>query len=176
MNEGRRELDALLVAQGEIVELVVFALAQPQLVEEFLARATRLVLAHPVELAEEDELADERFLAVESALFRHVADATAVGGVDGRVVEVDLAGIGGEHAESNAHRGGFARAVRADEAVHLSVADAKSHVVQGLFVPERLVEVVNVEGRHGSYSSSVLVLYRLVEGQGIADGGQGADK
>ncbi|WJZ14928.1 hypothetical protein CGOTTB_03285 [Corynebacterium gottingense] len=111
MDEAGGELHALLVTQREVIELVVQTLAQAELAQELLAALLGGRAVHAVELGQEDELVEDLLLAVQAALFRHVADAAPRGVVERRAVEQHLAGIGLEHAQRDAHRGGLASAV-----------------------------------------------------------------
>ena len=98
--------------------------------------------------AEEDQLAKQRFLSVEAALFRHIANAAAIIVINWGVIEIDFAGVFRQHTKRNAHGGGLSSAVGADEAEDFAFANAKGHIPQGLSLPEGLIEVVDGQGGH----------------------------
>ena len=166
VDKRRGELDALLVAQGEVVELVAQALAETELLEQLGAALLGGFAVDAVQLGQENKLVQDLFLAVQAAFLGHVADAAA-GVVVKRVpVEEHLARIGGEHTEGDAHRGGLAGAVGADEAVHLAVVDGKTHAVEGLDVAEALVQVLDFDSCHFSSSLRLKVMANPTMGSG----------
>ena len=82
--QGGDDLDPLLVAQRELLQVVLGAVAQAEPLEQRrdLARAPRCV--HALEPAEVDELVEDLLLGVEPALLGHVAEPAAVGRGDRR--------------------------------------------------------------------------------------------
>jgi hypothetical protein len=60
-----------------------------------------------------------------SVVLGQVADASADLVVHGSSAPSELAGVGFEHAENDAHGGGLAGAVGADEAEHLARGDGE---------------------------------------------------
>ena len=125
VHERGRELDALLVAERELLGAVVGALAQPEPLDPALGRRGRLALVVAVQPRHVDDLFADAHLRVQPALLRHVAEAPAHRGVDGPVAPADLAAVGLEHAEDDPHRGGLAGAVGADESEQLSWLDGE---------------------------------------------------
>ena len=97
MDKGGRELYSLLVAQGEVIELIVYALAQAQLFKELSAGPLGGRLVHTVQRAKEDQLAEQRFFPVEAALFWHITNAAAVIVINRGVIKVDFAGVFRQH-------------------------------------------------------------------------------
>jgi hypothetical protein len=105
-----------------------------------------------VQAAQVDQLLGELHLRVEPALFWHVAEAGALGLAERRAVERDRAGVGGEHAEDHAHRGGLAGAVAADEAGDAASAHGEGDILQHCATAVRPSDIVHFEkgGVHAS--------------------------
>ena len=85
---------------------------------------------HAVQPGQVDQLLADLHPRVEAALLGHVADLAPGLQRDRCAVPPHLAGVGGEHAERDPHRGGLAGAVAADEAEDLAGADVEGHVVE----------------------------------------------
>ena len=148
VDEAGGELDALLVAQGEVVELVVHTLAQAEFLEQLGAALLGGFAVDAVQLGQKDQLLQDLLFAVQAALLGHVADAAAGVVVKRAAVQEHLAGVCGEHPERDAHGGGLAGAVGADEAVHFAVVDGETHAVEGVDVAEALVQVADFDCGH----------------------------
>lgn len=166
MDEAGSELDALLVAQGEVVELVVHTLTEAEFLEQLGAALLGSLAVDAVQLGQKDQLLQNLFLAVQAALLGHVADAATGVVVKRSPVQEHLARVGGEHAEGDAHRGGLAGAVGADEAVHLAVVDGETHAVEGLDAAEALVQVADFDCGHLSSSLRLNVTAKPTMGSG----------
>ena len=93
--------------------------------------------------AQERQLAKQRFLAVEPALFWHIANAAAVIVINGGAIEINFAGVFREHAQCDAHGGGLARPIGTDEAEDFALLHAKGHIPQRADAAERFIEMVD---------------------------------
>ena len=145
MDERGRELDALLVAERELLDAIARPLGQPEPLDPALGRPRRGGVVAPVQPREIDELVAHAHLRVQPALLRHVAEAPAHLEVDRRAAEQHLAAIGGQDAEDDAHRRRLARAVGADEAEHLALAHGERDAVEGDDVSVAAREVPQLE-------------------------------
>ena len=130
------ELDALLVAEAELLYRVAAPVAQAEPGQPQVGRAVCVVGAHAVQLGEVDQLVEHAHPRVEPALLGQVADPPAGAQRDRLAVHAYLAGVRGEHAEHDAHGGGLAGAVAPDEAEDLSGRDAEADVAAGHDVAE----------------------------------------
>jgi hypothetical protein len=130
VNERRRQLHALLVAERQRLDAIAGAVRQPQPLDPRVGRAAGRGRVHAVQPREVDELVTHPHLRIQPTLLRHISKTRAP--VEGHRTtgEQHLAAIGGEHAQDDAHRRRLAGAVRADEAEHLARADGERHTVQ----------------------------------------------
>ena len=125
-DEGRGQLDALLVAQAQRLQLGVAPLGEAEALEPAEGRLAGRRVRHAVQLAEVGQLLRHAHLRVQAAFLGHVADAPAGLEGQGRAQPAHRAGVGGEHAQHDAHRGGLAGAVAAHEAEQLAGADLEA--------------------------------------------------
>ena len=107
-DERGGELDALLVAEGQLLHLVAPALAQAEPVDPLGGRVGRLGRAQPVQAGEVGDLLADLHLRVEPALLRHVADPAAGLEVQRAAVPAHLPGVGADQPHGDAHRGRLA--------------------------------------------------------------------
>ena len=77
VHERGRELDALLVAERELLDAVVGALGQPEPLDPAVGGLAAASAPTPVQRGEVDELGAHAHLRVQPALLRHVAEARA---------------------------------------------------------------------------------------------------
>ena len=149
MDERRGELNPLLVAQRELLDLVVEAVADPEPLAPAGGRLRGLGLVESVELGEVGELVADAHLRIQAAFLGHVAEAPPALDVGRLPVPADLAGIGGEDADRDPHRRRLPGAVRADEAEHLPLGDREGEIVDGDGVAVALAEANQLECGHG---------------------------
>src|SRR5690625_37928 len=102
-----------------------------------------------MQLGQVDQLVQDFHFWVQPAFFWHVADVGAVPGGDGRVIDGDGAGILVQHADNDAHGGGFAGAVATHKPRHDAWFDGKAHVGEDLVVAERLLNIL--ESDHNQF-------------------------
>jgi hypothetical protein len=120
VHEGGGQLDTLLVAEGERLDLAPRAVGDPEPLQPAGRGRGGGRRGQPVQAAEVLKLLADEHARVEAALLRQVAEPAAIGVGDRGAVPADGArGQGGE-PEHGAHRGGLARAVRAEESGHLT--------------------------------------------------------
>ena len=145
VHQRRGELHALLVAEAEPLHLVGEAGGHPEAVRPPLGGPARGGRGEAVQLGEVAQLLADGHPRVQAALLGHVADPAAPPGVDGAAVEPDLAGVGGQDPQDDAHRRGLARAVGPDEAEELAGPDGEGHVRQGAHVAVALGHTVDLQ-------------------------------
>jgi len=92
-----------------------------------------------------DELVVHLHLRVQPALLGHVAEPAPGLEVHRRAPPADLPGVGGEHAERDAHGGGLAGPVGADEPEQLPGADVEGHLGQRDNLAVALGDMVDLE-------------------------------
>ena len=124
------QLDALLVAEAEGLQLVVTTLLQAEALQPAHGGCPRVRVGHAVELTEIAQLLGHAHLRVEAALLGHVADPASGLERQRAPAERDLAGIGRQHAEHDPHGGGLAGAVPPDEPEQLPGADLEGQVLE----------------------------------------------
>ena len=76
-HEGGDDLDALLVAERELLDLLAGAVLEAEALEVVHDRGLGVRGRHAGQLAEVDELVEDLLLGIEAALLGHVADACA---------------------------------------------------------------------------------------------------
>ena len=102
-----------------------------------------------LEAGEEDELVEDRHLRVQAALFGQVAPGLARQGPMVGAAPPDLARIGAQDAERDAHRGGLPGAVRAEESEHVRFRNLELEPGESGNRAESLDEPVDREGHAG---------------------------
>ncbi|GMA24854.1 hypothetical protein GCM10025864_26130 [Luteimicrobium album] len=148
VGERRGELDALLVAQRQLLHLVRAAVRDAQDLRPALHRVPGLGRRLAVQAGQVDELLVDAHARVQAALLRHVADPAPHLEVDGLPVPPHLTRVGSEDAQGDPHGRRLAGAVGTDEPEDLPRRDVERHVAQGADRAVRLVEVVDLEGGH----------------------------
>ncbi len=146
-DEGRRKLDALLVAEAERLQLVVAPLAEAEALQPAPGGCHGVRVRHAVEFTQVAQLLGQAHLGVEAACLGHVADPPATVERDGRPVDPDLARVGREDPEHDAHRRRLARAVAADEPEQLAGADLEAQVTERDDLAVAFREPVDLEHR-----------------------------
>src|SRR5690606_11669518 len=116
VDEGRRELDPLLVAVRQLLELRLLALRKIEPGQPLSGGSVGVAAAHAVLLREVAQLLADAHPRVEAALLGHVAEAQARVAVHFAALPADLPAVGPGEAEDAAHRGRLARAVGPEEA------------------------------------------------------------
>jgi len=97
-NERGGELDALLVAEAERLELVVAPLGEAEALQPARGRRARVRAGHAVQLTEVAQLVGQAHLRVQATLLGHVADLPATVERQRHPAESHLARVGGQHA------------------------------------------------------------------------------
>ena len=145
VHERRGQLHALLVAERERLDTIVRALGHAEHLDRLLGPTPRVGLGDPVQPRQVDELIEDPHLRIEAALLGHVAEATAYPSVDGLAAPAHRTGVGREHAEGDAHRGGLARPVRPDEPHDAPLGHGERDVVERDEVAERAAQTGQLE-------------------------------
>ena len=145
VNEAAGQAEALLHAPGEGVHIGFALLRQLHQVQQALRHLFPVRRALAVAAAVEIQVFPAFQVVVDAEEVRHVADVPAgFGRVFHHVGAVHRGGAGGGFQEGgqDAHGGGFAGAVGADEAVEAAVADFQAQAVQGCEVAVALRQVI----------------------------------
>ena len=116
VDQRRGELDALLVAVGQVLELGLGAIREPEPLQPGTAAGACVAPAEPVVLAEVGELLCHAHPGVQATLLGHVAEAQARLRIDGGAVPAHVAAVRRGQAEHAAHHRRLAGPVRAQEA------------------------------------------------------------
>jgi hypothetical protein len=116
VDQRRSQLNALLVAVGEVLEPRPRPVAQPEALQQRLGTPPGVPGREPVVPAEVDQLVDDAHPRVEAALLGHVPEPQACLGVNSGAAPAHLAGVWRGEAEDAAHRRGLAGPVGAEEA------------------------------------------------------------
>ena len=147
VHQRRGDLHALLVAERECLDLVAQSRTQVELFEEGGGLLGGIALGVAVKASNVGDLVKHLHLWVEATLFRHVAEVTALGRLQWLTVHSDVAAIGSEHAQDDAHGRGLACTVATDKAGETVVSDGERHVVEHL--PGSVVLGDPTELQHG---------------------------
>ena len=134
-DEGGGELDALLIAQGQLLDVVPAPFGQAQALGPLLGGALGPGPVRAVEAGEVGQLPADLHLGVQAALLGHVADAAARGGVHRRAVPGHGSAVALKDAHDDAHGGRLAGAVGPHEADELVGAHVEGQGVEGLEAP-----------------------------------------
>ena len=145
VDQRRGELHALLVAVGEVLQLGLGAIREPEPLQPGTAAGACVAPAEPVVLAEVRELLCHSHPGIQAALLGHVAEAQARLRIDGGAVPAHVAAIRGGQAEHAAHRGRLAGPVRAQEADQPTTAGRERGVVERRDGPVALREPPDLE-------------------------------
>ena len=150
--QGTGDGHALLLAAGQLGGPVVYALAQPHLLQLLLGNARGLLLVavqhlllrqHDVSLGR--EVREQVEVLEHHAHFgAHLVDVGLLRG-DLGVLEEDAAARGLLQQVHAAQKRGLARAGRAQDHHHLAAADVQVDAAQHLVVAERLAQVLDAD-------------------------------
>ncbi|MNY05377.1 hypothetical protein D3C86_1380970 [compost metagenome] len=149
MQEGPGDRKPLLHALAEAPRLGVGAVFEAEQREGASDPAADLAPGHAVHLAHEFEvLAGRQPLVERGGLGEHPGLGAQAAAVDGRVEPEHAARAAGgrKQAVEEAHGGGLARAVRAEDPEDRSLVDLEAQAVHGLEVPEREGEIFGFDG------------------------------
>ena len=130
-HQGGDDLHPLLVAERELLDVVLGPVGEAEPLEVARHLGSRRNGAESPEPAEVDELVQHRLLGVEAALLGHVAEVPAVELGDRPVVPEHLAARGGQDPHDHAHRRRLARTVPADETREPPGRHGEADVVDG---------------------------------------------
>ena len=130
-DECRGQLDPLLVAQAERLQLGVAPVGEPEPVQPAQRGLPGFRARHAVQLAEVGELLRHVHLGIQAAFLGHVADAAPGLERQGRAQPAHHAGIRREHAQRNSHRCRLAGAVAPHEAEQLAGVNLEREVLEG---------------------------------------------
>lgn len=128
-HHGGSDLDTLLVAQGEFLQLVLQSLAQSEAGHQFRRGVAGLGGGHAVELAQIHELPEHRLLRVQATLLGHVAHPGSHLAVDRPAVPQHITAGGFQQTHDHAHGGGLARTVAPHESGERAGWDDEGNIV-----------------------------------------------
>ena len=150
VDERGRQLDPLLVAVRQLLELRLRPVGETHPLEPDRCRRVGRLAPHPVLLGEVAELLGDPHPRVEPALLGHVAEAQPGVAIHDRALPAHLAAVGPGQPEDAAHRGRLARAVGAEEADDPARVGAERRAVERDHRPVAFGEIDDLE--HGSAS------------------------
>ena len=146
MHQRGRELHALLIAERQVLDAIVRTLRDAEDLDRLCGPTRSVGPRQPVQPREVHELL-EHFHLRDRGRVPPACSRTGVAPPRRAAVrcQSDLAGVGLEHAERDAHRGRLARAVRPDEPDDLAVRHREGDAVQGDDVAEATRETDQLE-------------------------------
>ncbi len=145
MHQRRSQLNALLVAQAQLLHLVIAVRRHTEAFDPGPHRSfghRRRLAMQPRQV---DQLLTDLHLRVEPPFFWHVPDAPPAFQIDRPAIPSDLAPVSGKHPEHDSHRGGLACSVAADEAKQLASVNVEGHFPQRNDIPVSLGDCVNLQ-------------------------------
>ena len=146
VEEGERQLHALLVAAGQALHGVAGAVEKAQPLEPGVGGACCGRSGEAGESGVVDEVVAHLHALVHAALCRHVAEALAGKGVDRVVLPGDRPVVEGQQPHDCAHGGGLAGTVGAEEADDLAAIHCEADPVERQQRAEPFGDVV--DGKH----------------------------
>ena len=147
VDERGCQLDALLVPQRQGLHAIVRITDDLEELEELRGARARHALGRAAQACQVHQLLAHAHLRIEPAFLGHVAEAPSGDGVDGPSSPFDLAGVGVEHPERDAHRRRLARPVAPDEPHDPSLGDLERHAIERDDVVEPTAKIDQLE--HG---------------------------
>ena len=153
VHDRGEELDLLLVALGQLLGAPVGEVGNVEPGKPGAAFVGSHVRRDPLQAREEDQLIEHGHLGVEATLLRQVAPRLSRQLAMVRAVQADRAGIGAQDAKRDAHRGGLAGAVRAEESEDMPLGHFEGQPGKGGDRAESLLEPVDGQ-RHGAREHS----------------------
>src|SRR5436305_10980280 len=93
MYERRGELDPLLIAERQLLDLGLDTVGEPETLEDSPTRSLGRRHAHAVEAPEVHDLVERLHPRVQAPLLGHVAEASAGPGIDGPIAEANRPGV-----------------------------------------------------------------------------------
>ena len=145
MDERADQLDPLLVAEREILEVVPDPVSESEVGEPPRRLCPGVVAGQATESPEVLELVEHFHRRVEPTLLGEVAEAAAGLVVDAPTVPANLAGVEGDETEDRPHRGGLAGAVGPEKTGHRAWLDGEGHAVEGTNLAVRADETIHFE-------------------------------
>jgi len=165
VDQGRPELDALLVAVRQGLELGAGAVGEPEPVEPARRRGLRLGRRQAMLLGEVAQLVGDLHPRVQAALLGHVAEPETMDPVDRPALPSDRAAIRSGEPEHAAHRRRLTGAVRPQEPDQTAGPDGERGSVERDDGPVALRQVGDLEQRVGPRAGSrwVDTVWRIQE-------------
>ena len=128
VDERGGELDALLIAQRQLLDVLRRALGDAEAVDP--AGGGRVGIVAAVQGREVAKQAVDAHLRIQAALLGHVAERPLHLAGDRLAAPAHVAGVGLQHAERDPHRRRLAGTVGADEADDLALGDVERQAVE----------------------------------------------
>ena len=146
MDDGRDELDLLLVALAQLIGPAAGRRRDAQPLQPLVGRVDGVVALDAVQAGEEDELVEHGHLRIQAALLRQVTPGAARELGRRSPVPGGRALVRPEEIQDDPDRGRLARAVRAEEAEDRAALDSEVHPVKGDDRTEPLDQAVDDKG------------------------------
>ena len=138
MNDRGDELDLLLHALRELLDLLVQPGTELHVVEPLVDALARGLLPDALDRGEEVEVIDDLHAAVEAALLGQIPDLVLSLAIHRLAENPDLARVGGGDVHRHPDRGRLARAVRPEEAEDRAPRNLEGEIVDRPELSERL--------------------------------------
>ena len=130
VDEGGGQLDPLLVAEGQRLDLVLGPVDNAKSGQPGAGSGGRVGPIHPVEPAEVDQLVEHLHPGVKPSLLGQVAEPQPLGWPHRAPPPSHLAGVAGQEPDHDLHDRRFAGPVRPEEAEEVSRRDGQTEAVE----------------------------------------------
>ena len=141
VQDGRDQLDLLLVALGELFGEIAAVFGDPEPLEPAVGRRRRLPRGHAAQLAEIHELLVHFDLGIDSPFLRHIAKADRIP-AKRPAVPGDVPLVPGQHPQNHADGGGFSSPIGTDQAENAGLVDRKTDGIDRFAFSKRLAHAL----------------------------------
>ena len=144
VHDGHAQLDLLLLAAGKLLQIQVGFIRQLDPFQVLHGPGFGGGFGQSFEPAEVDHDVQDVLFLVQATFFRQVPEPGTVAGLEGLPVDVEGAGGGLVDAQQRSERGGFARAVAAQEPERFPGLNVEGEVFDDRCLPEVHAKVFDV--------------------------------
>ena len=146
-HQGAHQLDLLLVALAQGLQLAVPVFGDAQLLQPVLGGGDRVAAAQSLELAQVGQHLDDLAAAVQPALLGQVADPVQVGPLHRVAEDRHVTRVGPVDVQQHADQRGLAGAVGAEQPEDLAGVHLQAHVAHRAHIAEGLADLLDREDR-----------------------------